>query len=137
MARRERRDFRDQANSNGVVPAPRSSADAIPAGAVAEPALCQVSRSVPIRSAGHAHSPHIWHHAGALGIPLTRPEVLYGTPAIAAETRRLFEETDVRESQVFTMGGHTDGVITFGRTVKEAGTVMLHTLALAFRQGLD
>ena len=56
---------------------------------------------------------------------------------MAAETRRLFQETDVLESQVFAMGGHTDGVITFGRTVNEAGTVMLHSLALAFRQGHD
>ena len=124
-------------NSHGVVPAPRSSADAVPASAVAEPALCQVSRSVRIRSAGHAHSPHIWGCAGALSLPLTRSEVPYGTPAMDAETHRLFEATDVRESQVFAMGWHTDGVITFGRTVKEAGTAMLHTLALAFRQGLD
>ncbi len=32
------------------------------------------------------------------------------------------------------MSRHTDGVITFDRTPREAGSVMLHTLSLAFQQ---
>ncbi|MCX7682599.1 MAG: class II aldolase/adducin family protein [Anaerolineae bacterium] len=83
----------------------------------------------------HAHSPHLWHAAPELGIPVTREEVAYGTPEMAEEVRRLFQETKVRELLIFAMGGHEDGVISFGHTAEEAGTVMIRYLvrALALR----
>jgi ribulose-5-phosphate 4-epimerase/fuculose-1-phosphate aldolase len=80
----------------------------------------------------HAHSPHIWRHAAALELPATDPGVAQGTPEMAAAVRRLFAETKVREQLIFSMGGHEDGVVSFGRTAEEAGTVMLTYLARAF-----
>jgi ribulose-5-phosphate 4-epimerase/fuculose-1-phosphate aldolase len=83
----------------------------------------------------HAHSPHIWRHAEALELPTTDPSVACGTPEMAAEVRRLFEETAVKERRIFSMGGHEDGIVTFGRTAEETGTVMLTYLAQAFELG--
>ena len=80
----------------------------------------------------HAHSPHIWRRAAALELPTTDAAVSYGTPEMAAEVRRLFAHTDVRKRFIFAMGGHQDGVISFGRTVAQAGNVMLTYLAQAF-----
>ena len=49
------------------------------------------------------------------------------------EVRRLFRETDVRQRRLFSMGGHEDGLVSFGRTAEEAGTVLLNDLARAFQ----
>jgi ribulose-5-phosphate 4-epimerase/fuculose-1-phosphate aldolase len=80
----------------------------------------------------HAHSPELWRCAQVLDIPTTRESVPYGTPEMAEEVRRLFRDTPVREKLIFAMGGHEDGVITFGRTGAEAGAAMLDHLARAF-----
>lgn len=54
-----------------------------------------------------------------------------GTPEMAREVRRLFPHTAVRERMIFAMGGHEDGVVAFGHTSEQAGTVMLAILARA------
>jgi hypothetical protein len=79
----------------------------------------------------HVHSPEIWRHAAALGLPLTDPAAAYGTPAMAAETRRLFADPAVRAGAIFAMGGHEDGLVAFGRTAEEAGGALVRTLARA------
>ncbi|MEM7119004.1 MAG: class II aldolase/adducin family protein [Chloroflexota bacterium] len=79
----------------------------------------------------HAHDPHIWHVAEALDVPCTAESVSYGTPEMSAEVLRLFRETDVAEKRIFSMAGHEDGIVTFGKTATEAGEALLHYLAMA------
>ncbi|MCB0044546.1 MAG: class II aldolase/adducin family protein [Caldilineaceae bacterium] len=79
----------------------------------------------------HAHSPEIWRNADALEIPVTAADVPYGSPEMAAEVDRLFRETPLLERRIFSMGGHEDGIVSFGRTAEEAGDVLLNTLAAA------
>ena len=86
-----------------------------------------------VRSVIHVHSPHIWRAARALGIPATDESVAQGTPEMAEEVRRLFQDTQVRDRLIFAMGGHVDGVVSFGRSVKEAGGVVIGYLAQAFQ----
>ena len=86
-----------------------------------------------IRFVMHVHSPHIWRSADALKIAVTRKEAVFGTPEMAEEVRRLFEDTQVRTKYIFAMGGHEDGVVSFGRTASEAGTALLNYLALSFQ----
>jgi hypothetical protein len=81
-----------------------------------------------IRVVLHVHSPDIWQAADRLGIPVTDRATAYGTPAMAAEVQRLFSKSDVRERKIFSMGGHEDGVVTFGASAKEAGDTLLCTL---------
>lgn len=88
-----------------------------------------------LRCVMHAHSPEIWRHAAALGLPCTDPAAAYGTPEMAAETRRLFHDEKVRAGGVLVMGGHEDGVVAFGPSAEAAGTVLLHVLARAFQLG--
>ena len=83
----------------------------------------------------HVHSPHLWHHAEALGLPITRPDVPYGSPEMSDEVRRLFRETAVHRQRLFSMGGHEDGLVAFGKTAEEAGTVLLNYLARALQLG--
>ena len=77
----------------------------------------------------HVHSPAIWKAAAKLGLPLTRADVDYGTPEMAAEVGRLFTETDVRQQGIFAMAGHQDGIVSFASTAEAAGMRLVKTLA--------
>lgn len=86
-----------------------------------------------IRWVMHGHSPHIWRNAARLGLPTTDGSIPYGTPEMSAEVLRLFRTTDVRRRRIFVMGGHEDGVVSFGRTAEEAGHALLDALARALQ----
>ncbi len=58
-------------------------------------------------------------------LPTTHPDVAYGTPEMAQEITRLFQETDVAKQKILLMAGHEEGVFTFGKTLEEAGEVLL------------
>ncbi|MGB1251451.1 MAG: class II aldolase/adducin family protein [Candidatus Promineifilaceae bacterium] len=79
----------------------------------------------------HAHDPHIWRQATALNIPTTDPAIPYGTPEMSAEVVRLFADSDVSKRKIFSMGGHEDGIVTFGSSAEQAGGVLLTYLAAA------
>ncbi|MEK8090274.1 class II aldolase/adducin family protein [Thermithiobacillus plumbiphilus] len=81
----------------------------------------------------HGHSPLIWGRAADLGIPVTRADVPYGTPAMAEEIARLYADPAARGRGIFAMGGHEDGVIAFAERAAEAGGTLLDSLAAARR----
>jgi len=87
-----------------------------------------------IRYVFHAHTPVIWKLAFALRLPTTSERVAYGTPEMASEVQRLYRDSVLPESRILAMGGHEDGVITFGRTAEEAGEVMLRFLARSYEE---
>jgi len=87
-----------------------------------------------IRVVFHGHSPTIWRRAKELRIPTTSPSVPYGTPEMAAEVRRLYRSSSLPECKVFSMGGHEDGIVVFGRTPDEAGQILLRTLAKGYEK---
>lgn len=84
-----------------------------------------------IRVVLHAHSPEIWHAAARLHIPITDENVPYGTPAMAAEVARLYATTDMAQRYIFSMGGHEDGIVSFGENAQIAMNVLLEALAAA------
>jgi hypothetical protein len=83
----------------------------------------------------HAHSPEIWTLADSIGIPVTRRDVLYGTPEMAEEVCRLFLNTPVSVLKIFAMGGHEDGIVAFGGSLEQAGLTLVRYLALATAGG--
>ena len=66
----------------------------------------------------HGHDQALWLGLLERGF-CTRPDVPYGTPAMAQEVQRLFHETDARRSGVFAMAGHQDGIVAFGRDFRQ------------------
>ena len=80
----------------------------------------------------HAHCPEIWRASQRLGIPTTGKDVPYGTPEMAMAVARLRDEVGLDE-QILAMGGHEDGIITFGESASDAGHVMVRYLSLAKR----
>jgi hypothetical protein len=80
----------------------------------------------------HGHSPHIWQHRDTLGLASTAEQVAYGTPEMAIEMGRLYQDRGFRGCGALTMGGHRDGVVSFGRDADEAGWEMVRLLRQAW-----
>ncbi len=79
----------------------------------------------------HAHNADIWHATQALALACIAPDVSYGTPAMAQAVTQLFQSDKLNKQPIFTMLGHEDGVITFGKDFPEAAFAMINTLAKA------
>ncbi len=79
----------------------------------------------------HAHSPEIWRHTLALGLPHTGADVAYGTVEMALAVERLFQSGQLAEVSLFTLLGHEDGVVAFGSTMREAAWVLIDYLSRA------
>ncbi|MDY7023198.1 MAG: class II aldolase/adducin family protein [Cyanobacteriota bacterium] len=77
-----------------------------------------------IKAIIHVHQSELWKKL-LFQVPTTRPEVPYGTPQMAGEMFRLFEQEDLAEQKILAMAGHEDGVIIFGANLPEAGEVLL------------
>ena len=82
----------------------------------------------------HVHAPLLWQRAAALGLPVTAPTAAYGTRAMAEEVARLYADPEVRRKGIIAMGGHEDGLVSFGPSVERAGTVLVQTLARALAE---
>ena len=67
----------------------------------------------------HCHNSKLWatllNHA-----PTTSKAAEYGTPELAFEVERLFENSDVKARKIFVMAGHEGGVVVFGKNLGEA-----------------
>lgn len=85
-----------------------------------------------VRWVFHVHSPEIWKRRIELGLPTTESEVGYGTPEMAREVGRLYAETTLAELRILAMGGHEDGIVSFGATGEEAGETLIRFLAHSF-----
>lgn len=72
-----------------------------------------------IRAVVHIHSDVMWL-ALKDRVPTTDPTVAYGTPGMANEFSRLFNETDFSESGIAVMAGHEGGLISTGASTPEA-----------------
>ena len=72
----------------------------------------------------HVHSADLWRQ-NLDRLPTTSRDVPYGTPEMANEFRRLYVDTEFRRTQLAVMGGHEDGILSFGRSLEEAATRVL------------
>ncbi len=72
----------------------------------------------------HIHNLEMWNRLKNK-IPTTNEEVEYGTPEMAWEIFRLFRESEVEEKKILVMGGHKEGIISFGKDLDEAGKILL------------
>ncbi len=72
----------------------------------------------------HIHNTKLWNQL-MNKVPTTNKDVEYGTPAMAMEMKRLFNETDLSKQKILVMAGHQDGIISFGKDLNEAGNQLL------------
>lgn len=73
----------------------------------------------------HAHHKGFWDHY-LDKIPTTSINAAYGTPEMANEIFRLYEESELRSTKICVMGGHDEGIISFGKNLDEAGAILQH-----------
>ena len=72
----------------------------------------------------HVHNNKFW--AKAIGkLPTTNKKVAYGTIAMTQEIQKLFRANKLSNKGVFVMGGHKDGIVAFGKDLKEASAILL------------
>jgi L-ribulose-5-phosphate 4-epimerase len=72
----------------------------------------------------HIHSRKLWEKYLDL-LPTTSREVEYGTQGMGYEIIRLMGLPETQEKKVFVMGGHAEGIVSFGKTVEEAVRILL------------
>ena len=78
----------------------------------------------------HAHHFKIWKNLLAC-LPSTATDIEYGTPEMANEIARLFDQHNLSHHKKFAMAGHYEGVVCFGGSLTEAVEILLHELAKA------
>jgi ribulose-5-phosphate 4-epimerase/fuculose-1-phosphate aldolase len=78
-----------------------------------------------IRAVVHVHDAALWSELIDKA-PTTSRDVSYGTPEMALEFRRLYEDTDFAVQGIAIMGGHEEGIVSFGRDVEQAAHRILH-----------
>ena len=72
----------------------------------------------------HVHSKRLWERYRD-ELPTTAATVAYGTPEMAREFARLYEQTDFARIGIAVMAGHEEGLVSFGRTLEVAAQRML------------
>ena len=50
---------------------------------------------------------------------------------MANEIKRLFDETALNKEKILVMGGHREGIISFGKDLEEAGSILIDKLWLS------
>jgi L-ribulose-5-phosphate 4-epimerase len=81
-----------------------------------------------IQAVIHVHHLEFWKRLMRV-FPTTAPEVEYGTPEMGREILRLYRESDLPRHKIAVMGGHEEGIVSFGRDLDEAGTILLDEYA--------
>ncbi|MBI5326194.1 MAG: class II aldolase/adducin family protein [Ignavibacteriae bacterium] len=67
----------------------------------------------------HIHNLNLWEKLKNK-VPTTPDYAEYGTPELAQEIIKLFETSDIINKNILVMGGHPEGIISFGRSLEEA-----------------
>lgn len=75
--------------------------------------------SASINAVVHTHNMNLWKKY-LNKAPTTSQRALYGTPEMAQETQNLFKQDKGLPSNFFVMGGHEEGIVTFGPSVESA-----------------
>ena len=72
----------------------------------------------------HVHSLRLWERYRH-ELPTTAATVAYGTPEMAREFSRLYEQSDLPRIGIAVMAGHEEGLVSFGPTLEIAARRML------------
>lgn len=73
----------------------------------------------------HIHNLELWEKYLDV-LPTSGKEVTYGTPEMAFEIERIVSLPETALKRVVIMGGHREGIISYGNTMKEASEAMLN-----------
>ncbi len=80
-----------------------------------------------IKAVVHVHSKALWDKY-LDKLPTTGSEIAYGTPEMAFEFQRLYDETAFRSEGLAVMGGHEEGLISIDKSLQRATAKVLDLL---------
>ena len=72
----------------------------------------------------HVHSLFLWEKL-LHQVPTTAKTAPYGSPEMGLSIIDLLQNTDLKNKKIFVMEGHEEGIFTFGKSLDEAGNVLL------------
>jgi L-ribulose-5-phosphate 4-epimerase len=75
----------------------------------------------------HVHQFKLWRKL-LNTLPATAANIEYGTPEMAKEIGRLFNEEKLSQHRIFAMAGHNDGIVCFGKDLPHAAELLLHEI---------
>ncbi len=75
----------------------------------------------------HVHHRKLWNRLFG-SAPTTAPSVPYGTPEMATELMRIYTMLGQPSVGLIVMGGHEDGLLAFGESLRQACDYLLRTL---------
>jgi ribulose-5-phosphate 4-epimerase/fuculose-1-phosphate aldolase len=84
-----------------------------------------------IQAVIHVHSPEIWNNTELLNLPHISADIPYGTIEMATAVEQLFQSGSLQQTSLFTLLGHEDGVVSFGRNMQEAAWELIKYLSMA------
>lgn len=73
----------------------------------------------------HVHSAKLWKKYLNI-LPTTDKQIQYGTPEMASAIHCIMKSETNCEKGILIMGGHEQGILSFGRNLDEAGEIILH-----------
>lgn len=77
-----------------------------------------------VRAVIHIHNTLLWEN-NIDKLPTTAKEVPFGTPQMAHEIQRIINNPDDFHKGIIIMGGHQDGIISYGETLNAAAEKLL------------
>jgi len=73
----------------------------------------------------HIHNKPLWLKLKSK-VPTTATNVEYGTVEMVYEIINILQNTNLRNEKILVMGGHEDGLISFGETIEEASKILFN-----------
>ncbi len=77
-----------------------------------------------VQAVAHIHDLRMWQEL-LHKVPTTDSAATYGTPEMALSIIDLLRNTELRQTKLFVMEGHEEGVFAFGNSLEEAVSVIL------------
>lgn len=84
-------------------------------------------RASDVHAVIHVHHFRIWKKLLET-LPATAETIAYGTPEMANEIARLFDEQNLMQHRIFAMAGHYEGVVCFGKDLNHAAELLVDHL---------
>jgi len=71
----------------------------------------------------HVHNQKLWKRL-LNKAPTTSKRISYGTPKMAYDIKRLWNDSDLKEKKILVMAGHKGGLVVFGKSIEEAYNII-------------
>lgn len=72
----------------------------------------------------HVHHTELWKKL-LHQVPTTIASATYGSPEMAHAIIELLQTSDLRQTKIFVMEGHPEGIFAFGESLAEAGEILI------------